>query len=243
MENLLMPKVDTHTHTLLSGHAFSTLLENVGAAKGKGLAGLCLTEHSCFTQYFLPHSQRMLGDVVDGIRIYKGIEADIMGYDGAIQVSEKYIGFLEFIIASIHDGFVMQIGNCAQNTNAYIGALRNPHVDMLGHADDPRVPCDFNAIAKEAAALGKLLEFNNNSLTPHRPNSKPSLVKYIEACAEHGVDVCISSDAHHAGMIGSVEPMMRLLTEMDFPSERIVNLTGERFETYISKRTERLNGI
>ena len=35
--------VDTHTHTILSGHAFSTLSENVAAAKARGLYGICLT--------------------------------------------------------------------------------------------------------------------------------------------------------------------------------------------------------
>lgn len=41
----MIPEVDTHTHTILSGHAWSTLSENCRAAREKGMKGLCLTEH------------------------------------------------------------------------------------------------------------------------------------------------------------------------------------------------------
>ena len=33
----LAPEVDTHTHTILSGHAWSTLRENCAAAKARGI--------------------------------------------------------------------------------------------------------------------------------------------------------------------------------------------------------------
>ena len=45
MYNYQHIEVDTHTHTVLSGHAWSTLNENCIAASSRGLKGLCLTEH------------------------------------------------------------------------------------------------------------------------------------------------------------------------------------------------------
>ena len=60
----LIPEVDTHTHTILSGHAWSTLRENCCAARDRGIKGLCLTEHGPAMEggapSFIPHSQRML---------------------------------------------------------------------------------------------------------------------------------------------------------------------------------------
>ena len=39
-------ELDVHTHTIASGHAFSTLQEMAQAAAGKGLKVLGITEHS-----------------------------------------------------------------------------------------------------------------------------------------------------------------------------------------------------
>ena len=68
-----VPEVDTHTHTVISGHAFSTLAENTAVAKKKGMYGICLTEHGPNTPNgtpeFIPHSQRMLPDIINGIHV------------------------------------------------------------------------------------------------------------------------------------------------------------------------------
>ena len=39
-------EIDTHTHTLASGHAYNTLREMAAMAAEKGLKGLAITEHS-----------------------------------------------------------------------------------------------------------------------------------------------------------------------------------------------------
>ena len=41
----MIPEVDTHTHTILSGHAWSTLSENCRAAREKGMKGLADEAH------------------------------------------------------------------------------------------------------------------------------------------------------------------------------------------------------
>ena len=35
--------VDAHTHTVMSGHAWSTITENCRAAAEKGLSAICMT--------------------------------------------------------------------------------------------------------------------------------------------------------------------------------------------------------
>ena len=39
-------EIDTHCHTIVSGHAYNTLREMVSMAAEKGLAGLAVTEHA-----------------------------------------------------------------------------------------------------------------------------------------------------------------------------------------------------
>lgn len=243
----MIPEVDTHTHTILSGHAWSTLSENCRAAKEKGMKGLCLTEHGpaieCGAPSFIPHSQRMLPEEVEGIRVYKGVEANILDHESHLDIPQDYLKFCEFAIASIHSHMFPERDMAEANTATYCEILKNPYIDIIGHADDPTVPCDFEAMVQAAQAHGKLLELNNNSTTAHRPGSLPSLKRYILCCKAHRQRVCVASDAHFYTMVGNVTPLMTLLEELEFPQELIVNLTKERFDTYLEERKRRLAAI
>ena len=238
-----VPEIDTHTHTVISGHAWSTLSENVFAARQKGLKGICLTEHGPEMQggapSYTPLSQTMVPEEIDGIRIYKGIEANIIDFYGRMDISDEYLSYCEFVIASIHRP-VLDGGTIEQNTYAYVKALQNPHVDTLGHPEDPKVPCDLESIIKEAIKQNKLLEMNNNSLSAIRTGSRSSLVKYIKLCKQMQARVCVASDAHFYNMVGNVSPIMGLLDELQYPPELIVNLTLKNFEEYLSERKSRL---
>jgi len=243
----MTPEVDTHTHTILSGHAWSTLTENCCAARDRGMKGLCLTEHGpaieCGAPSFIPHSQRMLPDYVEGIRVYKGIEINILDHQNHLDIDNAHLRLCEFAIASIHTHMFPGKADRDGNTATYLEMLANPYIDILGHADDPSVPCDFEAMIKQAQDYGKLLEFNNNSTTAHRPGSLPSLKKYILCCKKHGQRVCVASDAHFHTMVGNVGPMMQLLDELEFPQELIVNLTKERFDAYMEERNSRIRAL
>ncbi len=240
----MIPEIDTHTHTVLSGHAWSTLSENCFAARARGMKGLCLTEHAPGIEggapSFIPHSQRMLPDVIDGIRVYKGIEVNILDHQNHLDISPQYLPLCEFVIASIHSHMFSERAIRDANTTTYLHMLQNPYIDILGHADDPSVPCDFEALVTEAQKQGKLLELNNNSTTTHRPGSLPSLKQYIICCKEHRQRVCVASDAHFHTMVGNMIPLMTLLEELKFPPELIVNLTKERFDAYLRERTARI---
>ena len=128
----------------------------------------------------------------------------------------------------------------AANTATYVAMLQDPYVDILGHADDPSVPCDFDTIVREAGRQGKLLELNNNSTTAHRPGSLPFLKRYILCCKAYGQRVCVASDAHFDTMVGNVTPLMTLLDELEFPPQLIVNLRQETFEAYLRERELRV---
>lgn len=243
----MTPEVDTHTHTILSGHAWSTLTENCCAARDRGMKGICLTEHGPAIEggapAFIPHSQRMLPDYVEGIRVYKGIEINILDHQNRLDIDDAHLKLCEFAIASIHTHMFPEKADRDGNTATYLAMLANPYIDILGHADDPSVPCDFEAMVRQAQAYGKLLEFNNNSTTAHRPGSLPSLKQYILCCKKHHQRVCVASDAHFHTMVGNVGPMMQLLEELEFPQELIVNLTKERFDDYIRERNQRIRAI
>lgn len=236
-------QVDTHTHTVLSGHAWSTLRENAAAAAKRGMAGMCLTEHGYALPgsppFFATSAQKMLPTYMEGVRIYRGVEANLMDLTGRLDIDDKSLFSTEFCIASMHDLCVTP-GSLEENTRAYIGALEHPCVDILGHIDDRRTPSEFSVVIGAAARLGKLIEINNNSLLVRR-GAKERVEEVIRRCADAGARVAVSSDAHVDEMIGAVEPALELLAQARFPEELVVNRDLETFESYLAERTARLD--
>ena len=84
-------KCDVHTHTLYSRHAYSTILENVAAAKEAGLELLGSTDH--FSAMLYPdyenvrHYQYLMVShtwpkEIQGVRVLQGCEVDIVDMEG-----------------------------------------------------------------------------------------------------------------------------------------------------------------
>lgn len=239
MSNYGHIEVDTHTHTVLSGHAWSTLNENCLAARKRGLKGLCLTEHGPAMDHslnsFSSCTLGMIPEFVHDIRVYTGMEFNIINTDGDIDYiepcSHKHI---HFGIASMHD-VTSPLGTKAQNTSAYIAALNNPIVDILGHPGYAYFPNDPEAIVLEAKKLNKLIEINNNSFRA-RKGSRNACLKFAHYCMKYDVRVCVSSDAHFDSMIGNVPLALQMLEEINFPKELILNMSFERFNSYLKER-------
>ena len=86
--------LDVHTHTVASGHAFSTLQEMVRTAADKGLQILGITEHTggipgtCSPIYFrnLPVVPRLMY----GVELLLGAEINIVDYEGSLDLEEEY---------------------------------------------------------------------------------------------------------------------------------------------------------
>ena len=235
--------IDTHTHTVVSGHAWSTLKENCIAAKEAGLKKLCLTEHGpampSSTPYFVTKTLPLVPDIVEGIGVIRGMEFNIVDFNGTLDVTkDSHLKYVEFGIASMHD-VVITPGTVSQNTEAYIGALNNPFVDILGHPGSAKFPHDPEPIVLEAKRLGKMIEINNNSFSA-RKGSRENCLKFAKLCKKHGVRVCVSSDAHFYTAIGKVPLALELLYEASFPEELVLNLNLEAFDEYMKEREKKL---
>jgi putative hydrolase len=234
-------QIDTHTHTVLSGHAHSTIMENAAAAARAGLSGIVMTDHG--PSIFAAPPDYNIGTYpylpahIEGVRIYRGIEANIVDYMGAIDIREKYLKQLEFAIAGMHE-VVIKSGGIEKDTAAVIGAMRNAYVDIISHPDNPSYKLDYEAVAKEAARLGKLMEVNDHSLEYRKGGANVELM--LSLCKKHGLRVAVSSDAHSAFGIGKFDVAIKTLRQYAFPESLVVNLTAERFEGYLEERKKRI---
>lgn len=229
---------DLHTHTIMSGHAYNTLYEMVRSASEKGLKLLGSTEHapripgSCNPFYFLNFS--VIPRTLYGVRLLMGCELNIVDYDGNVDLSQKYLNRLDFSIASIHEP-CFACGTASQNTGAYLGALKNPYIHIIGHPDDSRFPVDYDTLVAAAKEHHKLLEINASSLHPrtHRVNAHDNYLTMLEFCRRYSQPVIINSDAHCEADVGNHRLALELLKEIDFPGELVLNSSMERIAEYI----------
>jgi len=222
---------DTHTHTLACDHAFSTIAENAAVAAAKGLKIIALTEHTSgligSPSFIFFRNLRVLPRYLHGVMILRGAEVNIMDFQGALDLDEETLSPLEWVIASYHRPCI-DPGTVLEHTNGWIGVANNPQVDVIGHCGSPHYAFEHKPVIQEFARTGKIVEINNNSFK-ERPGSEPNCKAIAALCAEYGVPVVVSSDAHYCGDIGRVDNSLRILEEISFPEELILNADYDRF--------------
>lgn len=169
--------------------------------------------------------------------IYMGCEVNIMDYDGRIDLSEYGLKGCDVVIASLHIPCIKP-GSIEQNTKALINAMDNPYVNIIGHPDDSRYPVDYEQLVRAAGEKHVLLELNNTSLSPTGPRqgAYDNDVTMLKLCKEAGVCISIGSDAHIKESICDFDRAYKVIEEVGFPKELIVNSNTELYESYIGKR-------
>jgi len=192
---------DLHAHTKWSdGH--HSVREMALAAKTRGLSYLAITEHSA--RLAVAHGVDavrlaaqgkeidLLNRELDGIRILKGIEVDILE-DGRLDLEDAALAGLDIVIAAVHSKFAL---SRVRQTERVLAALEHPRVRILAHptgrlieARDP-YDIDMNAVIRKAAARSVALELNAH------PERLDLLDTTCRMAKEQGVLVAINSDAH-----------------------------------------------
>lgn len=127
--------MDLHTHTIASGHAYNTLREMAKAAADRGLEILGITEHApmmpgtCHNYYF--HNLKTVPRELYGIRLFLGAELNILNPQGEVDLNEAELRGMDIGIASLHLP-CMKPGTREENTSAYLNAMKNPYVNIIG---------------------------------------------------------------------------------------------------------------
>lgn len=235
--------IDLHTHTVASGHAYSTLQEMVSAAKEKELKVLGITEHgprmygSCTEIYFqnLAIIPRKYGD----LRLMMGAEMNIMDERGSVDLTDGLISLLDVRIAGIHSR-CFNYGSEDVATKAICKTMERGDIDIISHPVDRRHHPDVKTLVEVSKATGTLLELNNSSLRPERgkPYARANFKELIEECAKENVQIIIGSDAHISYDVAGHSYAYSLVEEVGFPKELILNLRPDDFISFIDSRRE-----
>ena len=220
--------MDLHTHTIASGHGYSTLQENITMAQERGLQILGFSEHGPALPGG-PHSfffgnfrciPRQYGD----LHLLCGAEANIMNYDGKLDLEVYDLERIDYVIASMHPPCI-EPGTMEENTRAAVNAMKNTYVKILGHPDDGRYPLDYERLVCAAKEEQVLLEVNNSSLQPGagRQGAGENIRTMLKFCREYQVPVILGSDSHISYTIGNFDTALALIKEVGFPEELVMN--------------------
>ncbi len=193
-------KGDLHVHSVWSDGKH-TIRELADAAKALGYEYIAICDHAWnskiargLDESAIAQQQKEIEKVnreLEGFMVLSGIECNI-GPDGNLDISDKVLGDLDVVVASVHSGLDMPR---TEMTERLLAALHNEQVDILGHPTgriiqkrEP-VQADLPAIFDAAAGQGVSLEIN---AAPSRLDLSDTNCRIAR---EHGARFSIGSDA------------------------------------------------
>lgn len=230
---------DLHTHTILSSHAYSTIMENAKYASEIGLQILGTTDHGPT----LPGAPdlwhfgnfKVMPRELYGVTMFYGCEANIIDYEGNLDLPLNMQVNLDMMIASLHEPLMEGNKSADLNTATILKAMDNPNINILGHLGNPKFQIFEEEIVKKAKEKNILIEINNSSFITSRIGSEGTCIKIAKLCKEFGTRIIVNSDAHFCYAIGNFSVAEKMLTEIDMPEELIINTDKEKMMDFLTR--------
>lgn len=244
----MMIKIETdlHTHTVASGHAYSTVDEMAKGAFKKGIKLIAVTDHGPKMPGG-PHAYHfgnfsIVPDKLYGVRIIKGVEANILD-EGKIDLSFELLDRLDFTAAGIHNLTGHSLENKQDYTEATIKAMENPYLDMITHPVQQEYPLDLERVGKAAAQNSIILEINASSYNSEKGyirGIRDESLRLLKLAKKYDFKLAINSDAHFYTEIGEYSNLNFIFKDKNFEKELIINRSLESINNYLKKRKRRL---
>lgn len=238
-EKQMSVEVDSHTHTISSGHAYSTLKENIDEAARNNIKLLAITDHgpampsAPHRWYFM--NMRIIPRLINGVGILRGVEANIINNKGELDIGPDVQQRMDIVLGSLHLA-VFDSQNKTIHTDTVIRAMASGSIDVFAHGGNPLFPIEPAEIAQAALDYGVLIEVNNSSFTTSRNGSEKNCMALVEAVAACGGLLTFGTDAHIASRIGRFEQCISLVDEVGFPSEKILSLNAKNYIQFLQKK-------
>lgn len=252
---------DYHTHTIYS-HGKGTVLDNALSAKEKGLKEIGITDHGFSHPAFGLTKRKLFALGKDcfkaqkqtGVKVYRGIESNILGVDGTVDLKPEFYDSFDIFLAGLHKFVLFKVGTFfsvslpdivntklkkkevskalkARNTKMYVNVVKNNPVDVITHLNYYAY-ADAVEVAKVCEDYGTYIELNSKKV--HLSDEELSSV-----VAKTNVKFVIDSDAHSTDRVGEISLVNELLKRVNVPLERIANINGKtpdfRFRAFKEK--------
>ena len=193
---------DVHMHTVETDGR-NTIEEMAEAARERGYKYMAITDHSKNLAFANglddkraeAHIQRIrsANESVDGIRIFAGIEVDILG-DGALDLSDSVLEQMDLVIASVHSHFNQ---SPQEMTDRLLKAIENRNASIIGHPTGRLLlrrdayGFDLDAVLQAAARNKVAMELNAY------PDRLDLCDRHLRLAKQLGVKIVINTDSHH----------------------------------------------
>jgi len=193
---------DVHMHTIETDGR-NTIVEMAEAARERGYKYMAITDHSKNLAFAnglddaraVEHIKRIraTAEKTDGIRIFAGIEVDILA-DGSLDLSDSVLEQMDLVIASVHSHFNQ---SAEEMTTRLLKAIENPNVSIIGHPTGrillrrDAYAYDMDAVLQAAARNKVAMELNAY------PDRLDLCDRHLRMAKQHGVKIVINTDSHH----------------------------------------------
>src|SRR5580658_3692618 len=200
---------DVHMHTVETDGK-NTIEEMAEAAKARGYKYMAITDHSKNLAFAnglddkraIAHIQRIraANEKIDGIKIFAGIEVDILA-DGDLDLSDDVLAQMDLVIASVHSVFNQEP---AKMTERLLKAVENPNTSIIGHPTGriqlrrDAYAFDMHAVLTAAAKHKVAMELNSY------PDRLDLNDVHLRQAKQKGVKIVINTDSHHTSHLDKI---------------------------------------
>jgi DNA polymerase (family 10) len=200
---------DVHMHTVETDGR-NTIEEMAEAAKARGYKYMAITDHSKNLAFAnglddaraVAHVRKIreANDKIGGIRIFAGIEVDILA-DGDLDLSDDVLAQMDIVIASVHSAFNQE---AAKMTERLLKAIGNPNVSLIGHPTGriqlrrDAYQFDMDAVLTTAAKNKVAMELNSY------PDRLDLNDVHLRQAKLRGVKIVVNTDSHHTSHLDKI---------------------------------------
>ncbi|MBF0431809.1 MAG: PHP domain-containing protein [Fibrobacteria bacterium] len=248
-----MIKNDLHVHSIRSACGMHTILEIVQIAVSKGMHMLNISDHGhaldrstnfsiLADKRRLPNPVRYLGN--EEIWIVRGMEANILDFEGNTDIEDKFIPKLDLINLGFHETENYHLGNSeAKNTQCLVNTLAHNPLDIITHPCIKTFPLDIEELVTLSLQYGFAIEVNNTNLRLEKTNLK-KLEKLIPLALEKGALLAENSDGHTYYEIGENEKITALMNDLQIDGDKaFFNRDDKKVMAFIADRKSRRNAL
>lgn len=235
---------DYHTHTIYS-HGKGTILDNVMAARSKGLTEIAITDHGIRHFSFGVKKKNIIkmrqeidniNQHVEGIKVLLGMECNVISSEGDIDMTDDIRKHLDILLVGYHMMVLPQSLKDTWNIYGlnYLNKFFSYNTEKVEEMNTisiakaiekykidiithpgARIPIDTTYVAQTAAKAGTALEINSHSSAMQ--------AEHVKAAAKYGVKFVINSDAHRPQDVGNLSNGLRIAEEAGLDSSQIIN--------------------
>jgi DNA polymerase (family X) len=193
---------DVHMHTVETDGK-NTIEEMAAAARERGYKYMAITDHSKNLAFAnglddaraVKHIERIraANDATEGIRIFAGIEVDILA-DGSLDLSDDVLAQMDLVIASVHSHFNQ---SAQEMTDRLLKAISNSNVSVIGHPTG-RILLRRDAYAFDMDAVLQAAARNKVAMEQNAyPDRLDLCDRHLRQAKQAGVKIVINTDSHH----------------------------------------------